>query len=101
MMFKKIWLLLGSIFFSIGLLLGVITVIVFAVTTGSRNRVISDSIPTTAVIVLLPLALTFGIIGASFLIVHVRKKKRHRWLRIPYKQQLLGDNQIDLVGFSF
>jgi len=148
-MFKKIWLLLGSIFFGVGLLLGVVAAGIFLFTATNRNRIMNDSAPVTAVIVditrsttrdgdmrntayieyefddeiyfaplrwwssgmrvgqpieiyvnrqdpyqfitdgiiawlpviiLSPMALLFGGLGAGFLIYHACKKKRHRWL---------------------
>jgi len=80
-MFKKIWLLLGSIFFSVGVLLGVIAAGIFAFIASRHDQLanteVTDWIP---VIVLLPLALTFGSLGAIFLLYHAHKKRRHRWL---------------------
>ena len=148
-MHKKIWLILGSVFLGVGLILAAVALTIYGFTATRRNRVLNDSIPITAVIVditsgaggdgemhrrayieyeigqelfvvplrwwtsgmfvgqpveihvnrqdprqfvtdgmlqwlpvliILPLGGLFGIIGAAFLLVHVKKRSRQRWL---------------------
>ena len=72
-MHKNVIVILGGVFLGVGALMGVLSAVLYF-------AIIPRAAAWIFLVVMLPIVLTFGILGACFLLYHSRKMKRHQWL---------------------